>query len=104
MHARVFQFQVGRSKLGGLGKVIFALVAILVTASVILFGIFAAVVALVTKACLQLFRALGGGGSSPSSHSPERVYSDLPVHPERGAGQGVVRDVEVEVLKIEDRS
>ncbi len=103
MQARVFQFQVGQSKLGALGKVILAGVAVLVTAFLIMVGIFAAVMALATKAFLQLSRALGAGERPRAASSTTSVRSDLPVHPARGAGHAVVRDVEVEVLKIEDR-
>jgi hypothetical protein len=104
MHARVFQFQVGRSKLGGLGKVILAVVAVLVTAFLVMFGIFAAVLGLATKAFLQLSRALGAGQRPRAASSPKRMRSDLPEQPAREAGHGIVRDVEVEVLKIEDRA
>ncbi|MCA1964308.1 MAG: hypothetical protein LDL31_10225, partial [Prosthecobacter sp.] len=61
MQARVFQFQVGRTKLGWFGKTILVVIAAVLIALLLTFGLVAAVVGVIALLAAKGVRALGGG-------------------------------------------
>lgn len=99
MQARAFHFQVGRTKLGWFGKAVLAVIAVALTALLLTFGLVAATVGVLALVAAKVVRALGGGQRANSDTAWERR-----VEMQAGtSGPGTVREVEVEVLRIEER-
>lgn len=99
MQARVFQFQVGRTKLGWFGKTILVVIAAVLIALLLTFGLVAAVVGVIALLAAKGVRALGGGQRVNSERAWERRVSAQVDAPTAGS----VQEVEVEVLRIEER-
>ncbi len=101
MQARVFQFQVGRSKIGWVGRILFAVVAVVLIGLLLTFGVVAAVVGVVALAAIKLIRAFGPTPPPAVTSSPEWQESAVVVSETLTEESGPVRDIEVEVIEVE---
>lgn len=112
MNARMFHVQVGQGKLGWLGKLVLGIIALVLIALLLTFGLVAALVGGVAFLALKMFRALKPGlGPVPNSASDMAMTEQDAAWARRESGGiresleagTIVRDVEVEVLPADEK-
>lgn len=110
MNARMFHFQVGQGKLGWAGKLVLGLIAAILIALLLMFGVVAAVVGGVAMLALKVVRALRPASAPVPDSNSMMSEEDLSWARRESGGiresleaGSVVRDVEVEVLPVDEK-
>ncbi|MES2594398.1 MAG: hypothetical protein V4662_03630 [Verrucomicrobiota bacterium] len=106
MKAKMFHFQLGQTNLGWPAKILLALIIALGVVFLIFFGLIAVVVGGVALLTLKIARALRPASAESTEAPADPGLSwDRPaveVAGELREDQGIIRDVEVEILPVEE--